>query len=134
MNGDEFMDKLIKHAVEQFWINRENGTQSAQHDKAFLLLIKKLLIDKGLNEENLFIKEKKEDKKNARSNNNELKVPGFYRDSKEWDLVYKIDGKVILCIEFKSQVGSYGNNENNWIVNTKLNNFFKGILTIFNWG
>ena len=22
----------------------------------------------------------------------------------------------------------------NWIVNTKLNNFFKGILTIFNWG
>ena len=21
-----------------------------------------------------------------------------------------------------------------WIVNTKLNNFFKGILTIFNWG
>ena len=23
---------------------------------------------------------------------------------------------------------------NDWIVNTKLNNFFKGILTIFNWG
>ena len=25
-------------------------------------------------------------------------------------------------------------NDLEWIVNTKLNNFFKGILTIFNWG
>ena len=24
--------------------------------------------------------------------------------------------------------------DSTWIVNTKLNNFFKGILTIFNWG
>lgn len=32
------------------------------------------------------------------------------------------------------RVGQYPNTFKMWIVNTKLNNFFKGILTIFNWG
>ena len=40
-------------------------------------------------------------------------VPGFYRPTKQWDLVVVSDGSLVATIEFKSQVGSFGNNFNN---------------------
>lgn len=41
-------------------------------------------------------------------------VPGYYRSTKNWDLMIKSPaGQLIALIEFKSQIGSYGNNFNN---------------------
>jgi hypothetical protein len=41
-------------------------------------------------------------------------LPGFYRPTKEWDLLIVVDGKLLTAIELKSQVGpSFGNNFNN---------------------
>lgn len=40
-------------------------------------------------------------------------VPGFFRPHKSWDLLVIDDGKLIAAVEFKSQVGSIGNNFNN---------------------
>jgi len=41
-------------------------------------------------------------------------LPGFFRPTKEWDVLVKVDGKLLAAIEFKSQCGpSYGNNYNN---------------------
>lgn len=43
-----------------------------------------------------------------------LELPGFFRPTKEWDLVIVRDGTLIAAIEAKSQVGpSFGNNFNN---------------------
>jgi len=43
-----------------------------------------------------------------------LELPGFFRPTKEWDLVVVKDGHLITAIEAKSQVGpSFGNNFNN---------------------
>ena len=43
-----------------------------------------------------------------------LELPGFFRPTKEWDLLVIKDGKLIAAIEAKSQVGpSFGNNFNN---------------------
>ena len=42
-----------------------------------------------------------------------LELPGFFRPTKEWDLLIVADGQLIACCEFKSQVGSFGNNFNN---------------------
>jgi hypothetical protein len=43
-----------------------------------------------------------------------LELPGFFRPTKEWDLVVIRDGTLIAAIEAKSQVGpSFGNNFNN---------------------
>ena len=43
-----------------------------------------------------------------------LELPGFFRPTKEWDLVVVKNGKLIAAIEAKSQVGpSFGNNFNN---------------------
>ena len=40
-------------------------------------------------------------------------LPGFFRANKSWDLLVVADGCLLACVEFKSQVGSFGNNFNN---------------------
>ncbi len=43
-----------------------------------------------------------------------LELPGFFRPTKEWDLLVVREGKLIAALEAKSQVGpSFGNNFNN---------------------
>lgn len=43
-----------------------------------------------------------------------ITLPGYYRRSKDWDLVVTYKGVLVAAIEFKSQVGpSFGNNFNN---------------------
>ncbi|MFQ5569971.1 MAG: PaeR7I family type II restriction endonuclease [Rhodothermales bacterium] len=42
-----------------------------------------------------------------------VSLPGFYRATKEWDLVITHQGQLIAAVEIKSQVGSVGNNFNN---------------------
>lgn len=44
----------------------------------------------------------------------QLELPGFFRPTKEWDLLVLIDGVLAMALEAKSQVGpSFGNNFNN---------------------
>ncbi len=41
-------------------------------------------------------------------------IPGFYRPTKDWDLLVIADGQLWIAVELKSQVGpSFGNNYNN---------------------
>jgi hypothetical protein len=43
-----------------------------------------------------------------------LELPGYYRPEKQWDLLVIADGRLVVAVEFKSQVGpSFGNNFNN---------------------
>ncbi len=43
-----------------------------------------------------------------------IELPGFFRPTKEWDLLVVADGRLLASIELKSQVGpSFGNNYNN---------------------
>lgn len=43
-----------------------------------------------------------------------LVLPGFYRPTKEWDMLILRRGELVAALEFKSQVGpSFGNNFNN---------------------
>jgi hypothetical protein len=42
-----------------------------------------------------------------------VELPGWYRPEKKWDLLVVSAGELIAGIEFKSQVGSFGNNYNN---------------------
>ena len=42
-----------------------------------------------------------------------LSLPGYYRRTKDWDLVVLYRGVLVAAIELKSQVGSFGNNFNN---------------------
>ena len=40
-------------------------------------------------------------------------LPGYFRPEKDWDLVVVLEGRLIASVEFKSHVGSFGNNFNN---------------------
>jgi Restriction endonuclease XhoI len=43
-----------------------------------------------------------------------LELPGYYRPEKQWDLLVVANDRLVLALEFKSQVGpSFGNNFNN---------------------
>ena len=43
-----------------------------------------------------------------------LELPGYFRPTKEWDLLVVRDGQLLVAFEAKSQVGpSFGNNFNN---------------------
>ncbi len=42
-----------------------------------------------------------------------IELPGWFRPEKKWDLLVVVEGCLIAAIEFKSQVGSFGNNFNN---------------------
>ena len=75
-------------------------TGGAQMD-GFIRLIGDLIIEAGADESNIFY-------------NRHLELPGFFRPTKEWDLLMVRDNQLILAIEVKSQVGpSFGNNFNN---------------------
>lgn len=40
-------------------------------------------------------------------------LPGFFRPTKLWDMLVMHRGQLVAALEFKSQVGSFGNNFNN---------------------
>lgn len=44
---------------------------------------------------------------------NELRLPGYYRHNKKFDLIVMDGSKLVAVLEFKSMVGSFGNNANN---------------------
>lgn len=67
----------------------------------FSELITNLLKEAGVAAEHIFITKA-------------LELPGFFRPTKEWDLLVVQDGQLVAAIELKSQVGpSFGNNFNN---------------------
>lgn len=67
----------------------------------FVELISKLILEADINPSDIFRK-------------CNLELPGFFRPTKEWDLLVVQDRQLILALEVKSQVGSsFGNNFNN---------------------
>ena len=79
---------------------RSAVTGGAQMD-GFIRLFTEIIIDAGMEEIYVFRKKR-------------LQLPGFFRPTKEWDLVIVKGGHLIAAIEAKSQVGpSFGNNFNN---------------------
>lgn len=107
-------EKEITGAIQHFWNTREaqlkgqkkfdqgsrgSVTGGRQLD-GFIQVLAKISKDLGVPEECLYI----------RGNN----LPGFFRPTKDWDFVIITPNKqLIAVVEFKSQVGSFGNNFNN---------------------
>jgi hypothetical protein len=79
------------------------GVTAGKNMDGFISMVRQLIIDNGVSESNVFT--------DGRA---ELTIPGFYRPTKNWDLLVVSNDKLLAAIEFKSQVGpSFGNNFNN---------------------
>ncbi len=67
----------------------------------FITLITDIIIEAGVDKSDIY-------------HNKNLELPGFFRPTKEWDLLVVKDNQLVLALEAKSQVGpSFGNNFNN---------------------
>jgi hypothetical protein len=64
-------------------------------------LVRNLLIGSGLPDAMVFTGRRNTD------------LPGYFRATKDWDVVAVADGTLLAIVEVKSQVGSFGNNFNN---------------------
>lgn len=114
----ENLNKRTQEAVAHYWQTRalqqkrqvdsgrsDQGLRSAVTGGAqmdgFIALFTDLIVEAGI--ESAFIFRKRA-----------LELPGFFRPTKEWDLLVIKQGVFIAAIEAKSQVGpSFGNNFNN---------------------
>ncbi|HLZ68909.1 MAG TPA: PaeR7I family type II restriction endonuclease [Dehalococcoidia bacterium] len=120
---------VFTDAVRTFWGTRtaQSGAQIARgatdqgkrgsvtggaHLHGFARTIITLLVNIGVRPEHIFA---------ARGSLPEdvavrstMSLPGFYRATKNWDLLVVVDGNLVAALELKSQVGpSFGNNFNN---------------------
>lgn len=99
----ECMNDMVKRAISNFWEKRDGGkgVQSGKTLDSFLKIIERVVKENGL------------DNAEIHTGKNAAQLPGFFRPHKAWDVVV-INGKqLVAAIEFKSQVGSIGNNFNN---------------------
>lgn len=111
-------------AVQQFWSGRDEalrkqiesgkldaGTRgsvtSGGHMGAIEALVADLLIESGLPRADIKIRVKDQRPQTR------LELPGFFRAVKQWDLLVLREDQLIAALEFKSIVGSFGNNLNN---------------------
>lgn len=116
------LERRLRAAVIQYWttrgrqLKRQGGRQTSKrgtkdrgdraavtggkHLDGFLKLIAEILEEAGLQRAHIYWQQRTE-------------LPGWYRPEKKWDLLVVADSKLVAVVEFKSQVGSFGNNFNN---------------------
>lgn len=113
----DFSDRVAK-AVQYFWKVRtqqhekqgassgkkDAGNRSAvtggKHLDGFIKLLTELLSEAGLPDTTI--------------HTTATTLPGYFRPTKNWDLVVVVDGMLLASIEFKAHIGpSFGNNFNN---------------------
>lgn len=113
----DYRDRLAK-AVKYFWKvrtqqHRKQGTSTGKKDAGnrsavtggkhldgFIKLLAELLSEAGLPDSTI--------------HTSSTTLPGYFRATKNWDLVVVVDGQLLASIEFKAHIGpSFGNNFNN---------------------
>jgi len=117
------LEKRVAKAVRHFWQtrlkqgqrqgrdtghrdtgNRTASTGGKQLDE-FAALVEALLVDSGVPSECVY-----------RTGRADVTLPGFFRPTKQWDVVVAANGCLLAAIEFKALCGpSFGNNYNNRI-------------------
>jgi len=115
----ENFEERTSHAVRVFWDTRAAATErqmlngvvdqgeragvtSGKNMDGFVTLIADLVAANGLGNAELYM---------SRGVNT---LPGYFRPTKDWDLLVIHEGVLVAAIELKSQIGpSFGNNFNN---------------------
>src|SRR5437667_11219854 len=116
LNAD--IEQKLKEAVASVWKSRETqaqkqGSKTGIRDAGaraaviggsqmdgFVELVRDLLEESGIDKPVIYCERY-------------VELPGWFRPEKKWDLLVVVEGCLIAAIEFKSQVGSFGNNYNN---------------------
>lgn len=81
----------------------EKGVRADQHLKALAQLVREIFVAEGFAESDVLVK----------GEGRGLRLPGYFRPTKDWDLLVVEKNVLAAAIEFKSQMGSVGKNVNN---------------------
>lgn len=118
MSLDQRWEKRLQGAVRHFWETRttqadNQGRRTGQKDagarsavtggrqlQGFADLLCDYLEESGVDRPSIHCDRLAE-------------IPGWYRPEKRWDLLVVSNGHLVAAMEFKSQVGPFGNNFNN---------------------
>ena len=105
-------DALLQDAVDTFWATRSKGSSiqggsrgkviSGKNLDGFLTIVEEVAKHNGLPEPSIYT-----------IGRSIPTLPGYYRPTKNWDVVVVHEHRLVAALEFKSQVGSFGNNFNN---------------------
>jgi type II restriction enzyme len=77
------------------------GVTGGAHLDPLAALVKAQFVQAGIAESEVFCGRR------------DVDLPGFYRADKRWDIVVVHAGELVAAVEFKSILGSFGNNMNN---------------------
>jgi len=110
-------DRDISRAVAKFWLSRDEA-KAKQLESGMLDQGSRANVTAGKNmDEFLLLFEKiilQIDKRFSIFRGKQaVTLPGFFRPTKQWDLLVMRNQVLVAAIELKSQVGSFGNNFNN---------------------
>ena len=106
-------DSCVSRAVASFWGSRsgirpnklQGGTRDAvvggKNMDGFIDLVRQVANHCGIPPESVHTRK------------SQLVLPGFFRATKNWDVLVIHERRLLGVFEFKSQVGSFGNNFNN---------------------
>ncbi|MCB9741545.1 MAG: restriction endonuclease [Alphaproteobacteria bacterium] len=105
-------EDLVREATQLFWRTKsgsstdsQGGTRSSvltgKHMDGFMQLAERVALHAGLPASGIHVRGR------------HLNLPGYFRASKNWDAVFVHEDRLLAALEFKSQVGSFGNNQNN---------------------
>lgn len=117
MNLSAF-ERMMPFAVSHFWKARTDAAQrqlergerdqgnragvtAGKNMDGFIAMIRQLIVDNGMPEHQVHTLDF-------------LTIPGYFRATKNWDLLVVSQAQLVCAVEVKSQVGpSFGNNFNN---------------------
>lgn len=102
-------EKIVGKSVSHFWKSRGGSPEDnrlavvgGKNLEGLGNLIEELAVKNGLSKNEIKI------------GKGQIVLPGFFRSTKQWDLLVIHKEKLVAAFEFKSQVGpSFGNNFNN---------------------
>jgi hypothetical protein len=95
-------EQKTKNAIAHFWNEQQaGGVRAGRTMNGFTDLITELVRSNGLPSAQICL------------GGPTLTLPGYFRPNKRWDMLVMQNGRLIAAIEFKSQVGAFGNNFNN---------------------
>jgi len=105
-------DERVADAVQRFWqaraqdnVGKQGGSRDAvvggKNMNGFVALVEQVSAHCGLPASAVYTRK------------SQLVLPGFFRATKNWDVLVIHERRLLAVFEFKSQVGSFGNNFNN---------------------
>ena len=90
----------VRRLAEAGIVGTGAQARNARHMESLATFVRQMFLEAGLSESDVRV--------------NGV-IPGYYRRSKDWDIVATYKDNLVAVVELKSQVGSEGNNGNNRI-------------------